>query len=76
MQGGAEIHHLVRFEGEGYTIQHPLRERAAGNLFDCKLHLWLSDTFYGRGSEWAPGTYRVEWDPNVLDKAPNFELVT
>lgn len=76
MQQEVEVHHLVKFDDEGYTVQHPLRERAVGNLFDCKLHLRLGDESYRRDSEWAPGTYRVEWDPGAPDRSLNFELVT
>lgn len=39
-----EIEHIVVFDEQGFTIQHPLRERMDGdlfNLFTCGLHAHL-----------------------------------
>src|SRR4051812_23669237 len=34
-----EIHHIVRFDDKGFfNCQHPLRERADGQLLDCAIH--------------------------------------
>lgn len=33
-----ETEHIVVFDEKGFTVQHPLRERLAGELFDCPLH--------------------------------------
>lgn len=33
----AEERHIVYFRDEGWTVQHPLRERLDGNLFDCEF---------------------------------------
>lgn len=29
--------HVVRFERDRYTLQHPITERLDGSLFDCRL---------------------------------------
>jgi hypothetical protein len=36
-----EIEHIVVFDEQGFTIQHPLRERLDGDLFTCGLHAHL-----------------------------------
>lgn len=33
-----EERHMVRFDSEGWTIQHPVVERITGTLFDCAAH--------------------------------------
>lgn len=54
-----ETEHLVVVGEFGYTIQHPLRERVHGALFECSVHADVSDTvdmYVGK-----PGKYRVTW---------------
>lgn len=52
--------HVVQFRPDGFTIQHPLHERLAGNLWDCRVHQYMSehqppDTLLGLHSfTWAP----------------------
>ena len=36
--GDAEVHHLVTFDEDGFTIRHPLRERLGDALMECELH--------------------------------------
>lgn len=52
-----ETDHIVLFaEDDGFTLQHPVRERIAGNLFDCELHEYLVSL---AGPPVLPGRYRV-----------------
>lgn len=53
-----ETDHIGTFDGDGWTLRHPLRERLAMKLEDCSLHVVLS------GMNWSmavpgPGRYRV-----------------
>jgi hypothetical protein len=38
-----ETEHVVQIDAGTFSIQHPLRERLGGILFDCRLHEWLSE---------------------------------
>jgi hypothetical protein len=38
----AETEHLVTFDGDGFTIRHPLRERLDDELMSCLLHQWCA----------------------------------
>lgn len=50
-----ETGHLLTVLASGrYSLQHPLRERRAGELHSCELDRWLSE-----GPQTAPGRYRV-----------------
>lgn len=40
--------HLIRFNETGWTIQHPVRERLNGTLFDCTI-TWEGDDVGLRG---------------------------
>ena len=51
-----ETEHIVLLEEGTFSIQHPLRERLDGALFECSLHEWLSSQ---DGPPEAPGQYRV-----------------
>jgi len=42
IMGNPETEHVVDFQADGYTVQHPLRERILGHLFDCPLFEQLS----------------------------------
>jgi len=54
--GDSETLHVVVFDEEGFSIQHPLKERLEGELFDCGLHAYLR----GLGGPPArPGRYRA-----------------
>ena len=33
-----EIHHIVQFQDDSFTVKHPLRERIDDNLFDCSVY--------------------------------------
>lgn len=62
-----ETEHIVLFDEDGFSIQHPPRERLNGELFDCALHSRL------RAQDEMPveeeGLYRVIDDGESL----NFE---
>jgi hypothetical protein len=32
--------HIIDFRNDGWTIQHPVRERLDGSLFDCDMSNW------------------------------------
>jgi len=51
-----EAHHIVKIETKAFAVQHPLRERLDGELFDCSLHGWLTAL---SGPPKVLGTYRV-----------------
>lgn len=51
-----ETEHVVRLGADSFDIQHPLRERLDGQLFDCPLHEWLTAQ---DGPPEEPGRYRV-----------------
>ena len=54
-----ETEHLVLVGSPlfSYTIQHPLKERLEGQLFQCPVAAEVSDTVHQRMEE--PGVYRV-----------------
>lgn len=59
----SETEHVVKVDAEGFSIQHPLRERLNGELFDCRLHAWMRKQ---GGPPVRPGRYRAseqEGDP-------------
>lgn len=60
-----ERDHIVRLEHDTFSIQHPLRERLEGELFDCGLHAYIA------GLDGPPrqlGRYRVM---QVTDSGPS-----
>lgn len=59
--GDGETQHIVVLEQDTFSIQHPLRERLNGDLFDCGLHAWIVAL---DGPPRTPGRYRVTQDPN------------
>ncbi|HWU28927.1 MAG TPA: DUF6085 family protein [Microbacterium sp.] len=60
MSGGN--HHIVRSDGETFTLQHPLTERLTGDLLDCDLlrHIY-------RGERIPKGRYRVLMNDDDTD---------
>ncbi|AER25763.1 hypothetical protein MOMOMIXON_199 [Mycobacterium phage MoMoMixon] len=55
-----EIHHVLEVkEGGIWTLQHPLRERIDGGLFDCPLAAVLAQKF-AFNSPPEPGRYRMK----------------
>lgn len=58
-----EIEHVVELGHTGFGVQHPLRERLDGALFECELHQLISEE---EGPPEEPGhRYRVRepfWD--------------
>lgn len=37
----SETEHIVRIEKHSFSVQHPLRERLNGDLFNCQVHASL-----------------------------------
>lgn len=65
-----ETEHIVEISEGGFSIQHPLRERINGRLYDCEFHEELRRQ---PGPPAKPGRYRaikntktLRWD---LEKA-------
>lgn len=53
-----ESEHIVVLGESTFDIQHPIRERLDGELFDCGLHDHLRSL---DGPPFHPGRYRVWW---------------
>lgn len=51
-----EPHHIVVLGADTFSVQHPLRERLDGDLFDCGLHAWIAGL---SGPPRAEGRYAV-----------------
>lgn len=63
-----EHEHVVVFTRKGWTIQHPLRDRVEGVLFDCPATKECEAIRLAP----APGTYRMSrgasgWDYTLLE---------
>ena len=52
-----ETEHIAEFDGKGFSLQHPLRERLGGDLFGCDMHARLRALDEMPVEE--PGVYRV-----------------
>jgi hypothetical protein len=64
-----ETEHIVQFDGEGFTIRHPLRERLDDALMRCDLHRHCASL---PGPPDPPGRYRAvarggDWLFQLLD---------
>lgn len=57
--------HIVRAEGDTFTLQHPLIERITDGLFDCEVHAHIA-----AGEPLEKGRYRV-----VATDSQDFELI-
>ncbi|AON96942.1 hypothetical protein BI081_gp165 [Mycobacterium phage Tonenili] len=56
-----EIHHVLEVkEGGRWTLQHPLRERIEGGLFDCPLAAVITRQFACFNHSFEPGRYRFK----------------
>lgn len=62
-----DTRHVARITEDNFTLQHPLRERLDGALFDCDLHSRVAAL---DGPPVAPGFYfcwleegEVQWEP-------------
>jgi len=69
MTGGH--HHIVKSDGDTFTLQHPLVERLTGDLLDCDLHQHIA-----AGEPIEKGRYRVLMndDPTDVDLIPMKEF--
>jgi hypothetical protein len=57
--GTKEIEHtIVVRDDESWTLQHPLRERISGDLFECRFHDEVNLDI-GNGACPGAGTYRL-----------------
>ena len=52
----SETEHVVTIRDDGFTVEHPLRERLDGALHECRLH---QDLRASDGPPEKPGRYRV-----------------
>lgn len=59
-----ETEHVVRFDENGFTVRHPLRERLDDKLMTCDLHTFCATL---PGPPPQLGTYRAG---RVLDMSP------
>lgn len=58
--------HIVRAEGDTFTLQHPLAERLTDDLFDCEVHAHIA-----AGEQLEPGRYKVvATDSHTFDLIP------
>lgn len=61
----AETEHIVDLKADGtMTLQHPLRERIQGSLFDCDLLGFAEDDRGNGNTPRQPGRYRVTHSGN------------
>lgn len=51
-----DTRHLIKVEETTFSVQHPLRERLDGKLFDCTVHQQIKAL---AGPPMPPGLYRV-----------------
>jgi len=65
-----ETEHIVKFTDDGFTVQHPLKERRA-KLMDCDLHVRLAEL---NGAPVESGTYRLL--TSATDKPWSFQRIT
>ena len=63
MTGGHD--HIVRSDGDTFTLQHPLAERLTGSLFDCDIHQHIA-----AGEPIEEGRYQV-----VPTDSHSFDLI-
>lgn len=61
----SETQHIVIFGEDDWTMQHPLRERLNGELFDCPVHRHVSEL---SGPPVQLGRYRVWPAENSTDE--------
>jgi hypothetical protein len=62
-----ETEHIADFGPDTFSLQHPLRERLEGSLFDCDLHERLSAAGC---APHPPGRYRVTYVDNLWGFEP------
>lgn len=53
-----ETEHIVEFRNDNFSMQHPLRERLDGALYDCDLHISIAAL---DGPPVRPGRYCAWW---------------
>ncbi len=62
-----DTRHVAKIEATGFTIEHPVKERLDGGLFECNLHAHIRQS---DGPPVEPGYYfcwledgEVKWEP-------------
>lgn len=58
--------HIMKVQGDTFTLQHPLAERLDASLFDCDVFLYLGDP---RG-EWPDGEHAVWIEDGAIRSEP------
>jgi hypothetical protein len=62
-----ETEHIVTIRDDGFTVEHPLRERLDGALHECRLH---QDFSAAGGPPKRPGCYRVtRHEPDAVSES-------
>lgn len=70
----AEIHHVVRFDSNGYfNVKHPLRERIDSELLDCSIHPVVVDAVADERIT-PRGSWRLIAVPATPDQEPDWEF--
>lgn len=61
-RGMSQKHHIANMEIATFTMSHPFRCRAKGDLFDCRIHAALNAYYLEQplGMVSRTGRYRVE----------------
>jgi hypothetical protein len=63
--------HLVKITRTSFSVEHPLKERAIGSLFDCSLVEWLEGL---DGAPVSAGLYRVTEVEPAIESIPENEI--
>lgn len=63
-----ETEHIVRLDAYTFAVEHPLRERLDGELFDCALHAAIATA---EEPPEAPGRYRVRAFDQPWERLPS-----
>lgn len=67
-----ETEHIVLIGAGDFSLQHPLRERLNGELFNCALHEYLESL---TGPPRARGRYRVRHRVRILPGDDSYKWV-
>lgn len=62
----SEIHHVIEFNKDGWSLMHPSRCRRDGALLDCSVHneVMAADQYWFAMPVDEAGRYRVVFDDN------------
>ena len=62
----AESRHKIKFNDNGWTIEHPIIERLSGTLFTCPIK-------WERGDPSVRGTFWLDYDGTLEEIIPESE---